>query len=63
MLGVNLLSSLGTIQWNFVDLSMKLHIEGRQLLLQGLKPPKSSLDEEAILNKTPLVEGRGIGYS
>ncbi|XP_041001674.1 uncharacterized protein LOC121247377 [Juglans microcarpa x Juglans regia] len=58
--GVDWLRSLGTIQWNFADLSIRFHIEGRKLLLQGLKPPENSLEEEPTLSKTTLVKGRGI---
>ncbi|XP_035543610.1 uncharacterized protein LOC118347690 [Juglans regia] len=60
VLGVDWLRSLGTIQWNFTNLSMRFHVEGQQLLFQGLKPPENSLEEELKLNKNTLAEGRGI---
>ncbi|KAA8517399.1 hypothetical protein F0562_017692 [Nyssa sinensis] len=46
--------------WNFIDLSMRFYIEGTHLLLQGLRPPENSLEEEQRLSKATLVEGRGI---
>ena len=60
MLGVDWLRSLGTIQWNFVDLSIKFSIGGKIMVLQGLRISSSSLEEESKLNKATLSEGRGL---
>ncbi|KAA8515066.1 hypothetical protein F0562_018147 [Nyssa sinensis] len=60
VLRVDWLRSLGTIQWNFVDLSMSFLMEGENLCLQGLRLPEKAIEEEHSLSKAALVEGRGI---
>ena len=39
---------------------MKFTLKGKQLALQGLWPPINSLEEEPKLNKSTMVEGRGL---
>lgn len=60
VLGVDWLWSLGIVQWNFVDLSMRFLVKGKQFVLQALKPPENSWEEEEKLSKATLVEGKGI---
>jgi hypothetical protein len=60
VLGVDWLRSLGTIQWNFADLSMSFFVDGEKLFLQGLRLPKEAIKEEHSLSKVTFVEGRGI---
>ena len=60
VLGVDWLRSLGTIQWNFIELFMKFTMKGQELTLQGLKKPEQRIVEEQNLNKTTLAEGKGI---
>ncbi|KAG2695854.1 hypothetical protein I3760_07G031900 [Carya illinoinensis] len=60
VLGVDWLRSLGTIKWNFADLSMSFFVEMENLFLQGLRLPKKAIKEEHSLSKAALIEGRGI---
>ena len=39
---------------------MKFTLNRKKLALQGLRPPINSLEKESKLNKSTLVEGRGL---
>ena len=60
VLGVDWLRSLGTINWNFAELSMRFIMGGKEITLQGLKAPKHAVEEEPNLNKVTLTKGKGI---
>lgn len=60
VLGVDWLRKLGTIKWNFMELSMHFIMGGRALTLQGLRKPDQAVEEEANISKVTLTEGKGI---
>ena len=60
VLGVDWLRKLGTIKWNFMELSMHFIMGGRARTLQGLRKPDQAVEEEANISKVTLNEGKGI---
>jgi hypothetical protein len=60
VLGVDLLSTLGPILWDFIQLTMKFKHCTREVTLQGLNPTATILEVEEDLPKNAGAKHKGI---
>ncbi|GAV77541.1 hypothetical protein CFOL_v3_21012 [Cephalotus follicularis] len=60
VLGAQWLSTLGPILWDFSKLQMSFNIDGKEVVLQGLKIPTSMLVDEVQFCKEFKKEKKGI---
>ena len=60
VLGVDWLRSLGSIAWNFLDLTMKFNFRGSEVQLYGIQLPKATLEEEERAPKLHKGSVKGI---
>ncbi|XP_042950388.1 uncharacterized protein LOC122282508 [Carya illinoinensis] len=60
VLGVDWLRGLGSILWNFSDLIMQFNFRGSECKLQGLQPPRESLEEGEHIPKFKKGVVKGV---
>ena len=57
VLGTQWLKTLGLIQWDFNLLIMAFQLRGKSMILKGLRPSHSSLQDANLFFKKPTRKG------
>jgi hypothetical protein len=60
VLGIQWLQKLGPIVWDFSTLTMEFTLFHKTILLRGLIPTKSDLEESKLFSKLPSVRRKGL---